>query len=54
MNAAKRFLAANQGNLIGDEVIATDVTDFSWYLPKIRQAKPHMICSNLAGNRSRS
>ena len=27
--AAKRFFAANQGNLIGDELIATDVTDFS-------------------------
>jgi branched-chain amino acid transport system substrate-binding protein len=29
LNAAKRFFAANQGNLIGDELIATDVTDFS-------------------------
>jgi branched-chain amino acid transport system substrate-binding protein len=48
--AAKRFLAANQGNLIGDELIATDVTDFSPYLLKIRQAKPDVVCSNLAGN----
>src|SRR5476651_1117049 len=48
--AAKRFLAANQGNLIGDELIATDVTDFSPYLLKIRQAKPDIVCSNLAGN----
>ena len=48
--AAKRFLGANQGNLIGDELIATDVTDFSPYLLKIRQAKPDMVCSNLAGN----
>jgi branched-chain amino acid transport system substrate-binding protein len=48
--AAKRFLAVNQGNLIGDELIATDVTDFSPYLLKIRQANPDVVCSNLAGN----
>ena len=50
LNAAKRFFAANQGNLIGDELVATDVTDFSPYLLKIRQAKPDIVCSNLAGN----
>src|SRR5580692_11105656 len=50
LNAAKRFFAENQGNLIGDELIGTDVTDFSPYLLKIRQAKPDMVCSNLAGN----
>jgi branched-chain amino acid transport system substrate-binding protein len=48
--AAKRFLSVNQGNLIGDELIATDVTDFSPYLLKIRQANPDVVCSNLAGN----
>src|SRR6202521_2152112 len=48
--AAKRFFGANQGHLIGDELIATDVTDFSPYLLKIRQAKPDVVCSNLAGN----
>src|SRR4029078_2711574 len=35
----------------GDELIATDVTDFSPYLLKIRQAKPDVVCSNLAGIR---
>src|SRR4030081_3447169 len=50
LGAAKRFFAAHQGNLIGDELIATDVTDFSPYLLKIRQAKPDVVCSNLAGN----
>jgi len=50
LNAAKRFFAANNGNLIGDELIATDVTDFSPYLLKIRQARPDVVCSNLAGN----
>jgi len=50
LRAAKEFFAANQGNLIGDELVATDVTDFSPYLLKIRQAKPDVVCSNLAGN----
>lgn len=50
LRAAKAFFAANQGNLIGDELVATDVTDFSPYLLKIRQAKPDVVCSNLAGN----
>ena len=50
LGAAKRFFAANNGNLIGDELIATDVTDFSPYLLKLRQAKPDVVCCNLAGN----
>jgi branched-chain amino acid transport system substrate-binding protein len=50
LNAAKRFFAANNGSLVGDELIATDVTDFSPYLLKIRQARPDVVCSNLAGN----
>jgi branched-chain amino acid transport system substrate-binding protein len=50
LGAAKAFFAANQGNLIGDELVATDVTDFSPYLLKVRQAKPDVVCSNLAGN----
>src|SRR6266568_8273706 len=50
LGAAKAFFAANRGNLIGDELVATDVTDFSPYLLKIRQAKPDVVCSNLAGN----
>ena len=48
--AAKAFMDGNGGQLIGDEVVATDVTDFSPYLLKIRQAKPDIVCSNLAGN----
>lgn len=50
LRAAKAFFSANQANLIGDELVATDVTDFSPYLLKIRQAKPDIVCSNLAGN----
>src|SRR5260370_23581166 len=41
LNAAKRFFGANQGNLIGDELIATDLTPFSPYLLKIRPTNPH-------------
>jgi branched-chain amino acid transport system substrate-binding protein len=50
LKAAKTFFAANQATLTGDELIATDVTDFSPYLLKIRQAKPDVVCCNLAGN----
>ena len=50
LRAAKAFFAGNDGNLIGDELVATDVTDFSPYLLKIRQASPDVVCSNLAGN----
>jgi branched-chain amino acid transport system substrate-binding protein len=48
--AAKKFFAANGGNLIGDELVPTDVTDFSPYLLKIRQARPDVVSLNLAGN----
>src|ERR1700730_15803465 len=48
--SAKMFFDANGGKLIADELVATDVTDFSPYLLKIRQAKPDIVCSNLAGN----
>ena len=41
---------ATAATMIGDELVATDVTDFSAYMLKIRQAKPDVVCSNLAGN----
>jgi branched-chain amino acid transport system substrate-binding protein len=50
LKVAKKFYAANGATLIGDELIATDVTDFSPYLLKIRQARPDIVASNLAGN----
>ena len=52
LRVAKLFLNANGGNLIGDELIATDATDFSPYLLKIRQAKPDVVVCNLAGNQT--
>lgn len=48
--AAKNFFGANNAELIGDELIATDVTDFSPFILKIRQANPDVVCLNLAGN----
>jgi branched-chain amino acid transport system substrate-binding protein len=50
LKAAKAFFGSHDATLIGDELIATDVTDFSPYLLKVRQAKPDVVCCNLAGN----
>jgi branched-chain amino acid transport system substrate-binding protein len=36
--------------VIGDELTATDTTDFSPFLLKIRQAKPDLVATNLGGN----
>ncbi|MGL5733608.1 MAG: ABC transporter substrate-binding protein [Beijerinckiaceae bacterium] len=49
-SVAKRFFAANNGNLIGDDLVPTDATDFSAYLLKIRNARPDVVITNLAGN----
>lgn len=50
LRAAKSFFAANDATLSGDDLVATDVTDFSPYLLKIRQSQPDVVCLNLAGN----
>ena len=47
---ARGFLTKNGGQLAGDELVPTDATDFSPYLLKIRQARPDVVASNLAGN----
>lgn len=47
---AKRFFTANGGTVIGDELVPTDLADFSPHLLKIRQARPDLIATNLAGN----
>jgi branched-chain amino acid transport system substrate-binding protein len=48
--AAKKFIAGHGGTVIADELVATDATDFSPYLLKVRQAKPDLIATNLGGN----
>jgi len=49
LKAAKRFMTANGGEFAADELVPTDATDFSPYLLKIRNAKPDLVVSNLAG-----
>ncbi|HTO48735.1 MAG TPA: ABC transporter substrate-binding protein [Burkholderiales bacterium] len=48
--AAKNFMTTRGATTVGDELCATDVTDFSPYLLKIRQAKPDLVATNLGGN----
>ncbi|ACL58605.1 ABC transporter substrate-binding protein [Methylobacterium nodulans] len=50
LRVAKVFMEANGGTFAADELVPTDATDFSAYLIKIRQAKPDLVISNLAGN----
>lgn len=50
LSAAKNFFAANNATLVADELVATDVTDFSPFLIKVRQTQPDVVCLNLAGN----
>jgi branched-chain amino acid transport system substrate-binding protein len=47
---AKKFYTDHGGVEVADELVATDVTDFSPYLLKIRQARPDVVSTNLAGN----
>jgi branched-chain amino acid transport system substrate-binding protein len=48
--AAKAFVAAHGGSVVGDELTATDTADFSPLLLKIRQARPDLVATNLGGN----
>lgn len=48
--AAKSFFTRNGGTVIGDELVPTDLTDFSAQLIKIRQARPDLVATNLGGN----
>ncbi len=47
---AQRFITGNGGSFVGDELVPTDASDFSGFLLKIRNAKPDVVVSNLAGN----
>lgn len=49
LDAARVFLDRTNGNIAGDDLVPTDATDFSSYLLKIREAKPDVVVSNLAG-----
>ncbi|WP_375458968.1 ABC transporter substrate-binding protein [uncultured Enterovirga sp.] len=47
---ARKFVSDNGGQFVGQDLVPTDATDFSPYLLKIRQARPDVVASNLAGN----
>ena len=49
LKAAKRFMLGNGAEFVGDDLVPTDAADFSAYLLKIRNAKPDVVVSNLAG-----
>lgn len=50
LKVSKRFMAANGGDFSADKLVPTDTTDFSPLLLEIRNAKPDLVISNLAGN----
>jgi branched-chain amino acid transport system substrate-binding protein len=50
LRVAKKFMETSGGQFAADELVPTDATDFSPYLLKIRQARPDLVVSNLAGN----
>ena len=50
LRVAKKFMAANGGDFAADKLVPTDATDFSPLLLEIRNAKPDLVISNLAGN----
>ncbi len=49
LKQAKKFFAANGGTITGEDLIPTELTDFSPFLLKIRQARPDAVICNLAG-----
>lgn len=49
LKVAKRFMESNGGTFAADELVPTDAADFSAFLVKIRNAKPDLVVSNLAG-----
>jgi branched-chain amino acid transport system substrate-binding protein len=50
LRVAKKFMEANGGQFAADKLVPTDATDFSPLLLEIRNAKPDLVISNLAGN----
>ena len=50
LRVAKKFMESNGGQFAADKLVPTDATDFSPLLLEIRNAKPDLVISNLAGN----
>ncbi|PZW48351.1 amino acid/amide ABC transporter substrate-binding protein (HAAT family) [Humitalea rosea] len=49
LRVAKNFMGGAGGTVAGEDLIPTDLTDFSPFLLKIRQARPDLVVANLAG-----
>lgn len=49
LKQAKKFFAANDATIVGEDLIPTELTDFSPFLLKIRQGRPDVVICNLAG-----
>ncbi|ONG56126.1 ABC transporter substrate-binding protein [Pseudoroseomonas deserti] len=49
LRVAKKFIGENGGNVTNEDLIPTELTDFSPFLLKLRQARPDVIVANLAG-----
>ncbi|QCK86939.1 ABC transporter substrate-binding protein [Phreatobacter aquaticus] len=49
LNVAKRFMSGANANHAGDDLIPTDLNDFSPFMLKIRAARPDVVILNLAG-----
>jgi branched-chain amino acid transport system substrate-binding protein len=50
LRVAKGFMEKNGGKFAADKLVPTDATDFSALLLEIRNSKPDLVISNLAGN----
>ncbi|MBE9605872.1 ABC transporter substrate-binding protein [Acetobacteraceae bacterium H6797] len=46
---ADKYLGAHGGTSAGADLVPTDLTDFSPFILKIRQARPNVVIANLAG-----
>src|ERR1700712_3173336 len=48
LKQAKKFFIANEATLAGEDLIPTELTDFSPFLLKVRQGRPDLVICNLA------
>ncbi len=48
----KAFMDANGGIFVSNDMLPTDATEFSSMILKVRQQKPDLVMSNLAGNQT--
>ncbi|ATR21919.1 Leucine-, isoleucine-, valine-, threonine-, and alanine-binding protein [Roseomonas mucosa] len=49
LRVARKFLGENGATAAGEDLVPTELTDFSPFLLKIRQARPDVVIGNLAG-----